>query len=53
MRYDIALVAQARRGGPTAVHVPALAHDGSALARGLYDQVAERSGFIVYRKQLG
>ena len=28
-------------------------HEGNATARRLYDEVAERSGFIVYRKMLG
>ena len=27
-------------------------HESNAIARKLYDQVAERSGFIVYRRQL-
>jgi GNAT superfamily N-acetyltransferase len=27
-------------------------HETNATARALYDRVAERSGFIVYRKQL-
>jgi GNAT superfamily N-acetyltransferase len=27
-------------------------HEGNAAAMGLYDKVAERSGFVVYRKEL-
>jgi GNAT superfamily N-acetyltransferase len=39
---------KARAAGASRLHW--LTHDGNATARGLYDTLAERSGFIQYRK---
>jgi len=45
-----AVYEEARRGG--AVRVYWQTHETNALAMRLYDKVAERSGFVVYRKDL-
>jgi len=45
-----AVYEQARLAGSTRVYWQT--HETNAVARRLYDQVAERSGFIVYRKQV-
>ena len=45
-----AVYAQARLAGATRVYWQT--HETNATARRLYDRVAERSGFIVYRKDL-
>jgi GNAT superfamily N-acetyltransferase len=42
--------AEARAAGASRVYWHT--HETNAVARALYDRVAERSGFIVYRKQL-
>jgi GNAT superfamily N-acetyltransferase len=42
---------EARAAGATRVYWQT--HETNATARALYDRVAERTGFIVYRKQLG
>ena len=46
-----AVYAQAREAGSKRVYWQT--HETNATARRLYDQVAERSGFIVYRKDIG
>ncbi|MBV8636264.1 MAG: GNAT family N-acetyltransferase [Burkholderiaceae bacterium] len=43
-----AVYAQAREGGAERVYW--LTHQSNATARRLYDQVADESGFVVYRK---
>jgi GNAT superfamily N-acetyltransferase len=45
-----AVYEQARLAGSTRVYWQT--HETNAVAQRLYDQVAERSGFIVYRKQV-
>jgi GNAT superfamily N-acetyltransferase len=45
-----AVYQQAKTGGATRVYWQT--HETNATARRLYDRVAERSGFIVYRKDL-
>jgi hypothetical protein len=45
-----AVYERAKIVGGTRVHW--LTHQTNATARKLYDQVAENTGFIVYRKQL-
>jgi GNAT superfamily N-acetyltransferase len=45
-----AVYEQARLAGSTRVYWQT--HETNTVAQGLYDQVAERSGFIVYRKQV-
>jgi len=45
-----AVYERAASGGSTRVYWQT--HETNATARALYDRVAERSGFIVYRKQL-
>jgi GNAT superfamily N-acetyltransferase len=43
--------AQAERRGASRVHW--LTHESNATAMRLYDRIAERSGFVQYRKRLG
>jgi GNAT superfamily N-acetyltransferase len=45
-----AVYQQAKRAGATRVYWQT--HETNATAQRLYDRVAERSGFIVYRKQI-
>ena len=46
-----AVYAEARKAGASRVYW--LTHETNATARALYDKVAERSGFIQYRKMSG
>ncbi|HEV2816371.1 MAG TPA: GNAT family N-acetyltransferase [Allosphingosinicella sp.] len=46
-----AVYAEARAAGASRVYW--LTHETNDVARGLYDKVADRSGFIQYRKMLG
>ncbi|TMJ01118.1 MAG: GNAT family N-acetyltransferase [Alphaproteobacteria bacterium] len=46
-----AVSAEARKAGASRVYW--LTHETNETARALYDKVAERSGFIQYRKMLG
>lgn len=45
-----AVYVQAKQAGAARVYW--LTHESNTVARGLYDQVAELSGFVVYRKSL-